>query len=210
MVQDSVLLMYLKEIAAQGASDSTAFYLRQIAEQSMSDTIASVLGQMSHRSFWDYFGIGLQFISALVIGATAWIYWEQKKVMNASFLGQNLANLYDHLGQEDVIKARRVVITQLYRNGDLKPRDPKWDAVEEEAGEIVCRTFARAGLYIRRNMVSSVAVIEDWHDSISKCYDALVPMLKSYRMNRGDDFWTDFDRLALSAKTYEQKKNGAS
>ena len=145
-----------------------------------------------------------QIVTALVLLATFLIGFRQLRAMNKANQAQTHFKIFDILCRDEIVKARRIVMTRLFKRGEKQYlRD--WTEEEKEAAETVCRTYDQAGLYVRLEMIPSKDFVRDWRDSITKCHEAVKPLLEVYRSDRGDDFWENFERLAEKAQKLREK-----
>ena len=76
----------------------------------------------------------------------------------------------------------------------------RWTPHQVAAAELACSRYDELGHIFRMGIVDSRLVAAQWRDSIVKCHEAAEPMLRAYRQDRGDDFWSHFDWLYQQAK----------
>ena len=54
-----------------------------------------------------------------------------------------------------------------------------------------------------QKLIEKDLVVNEWRDSIIKCWEAAKPMIEEYRKKRGKDFWDDFEKLYKEAMKIE-------
>lgn len=135
---------------------------------------------------------------ALVILITAIFAVFQLKEIVRSRKVAAFTNLSQFLQKEEIREARRILI-------GISTKDFKsWTRHEVEEAEKVCSTYDVAGIAVSKKLIEKDLVVNEWRDSIIKCWEAAEPMIIEYRKERGMDFWDDFGKLYKMAKKIKQ------
>ena len=138
---------------------------------------------------------------ALVILITAIFAVLQLREISRSRKVTAFMNLSQFLQREEIREARRILIGTSGKNfGD-------WSKEEIEAAEKACSTYDVAGIMVSKKLIERDLVVNEWRDSIIKCWEAAKPMIEEYRKKRGKDFWDDFEKLYKEAMKIETAYN---
>ncbi len=110
-------------------------------------------------------------------------------------------NLIQVLQKEDIREARRILIEKV-----AKKEYKDWSLDERKQSERVCHTYDTAGIMSSKKHIDGKLVVANWHDSITKCWEAAKPMIMEHRKERGKDFWDNFEELYNEAVKYEKNR----
>ena len=135
--------------------------------------------------------------TALVILITAILAILQLRENSRSRKVTAFISLYQFLQQEEIRKARGILIG--ISRGNFKD----WSKEDIEASEKACHTYDVAGIMVSKKLIEEDLVVNEWRDSIIKCWEAAKPMILEYRKERGEDFWDDFERIYEKANKIE-------
>jgi len=150
---------------------------------------------------WSMIGAISTACMALVILITAIFAVLQLREITKSRKVAAFMTLSQFLQQDEVRKARRTLI------GILGKEFEDWSKEEIEEAEKVCSTYDVAGIAVSKNLIEGDLVVNEWRDSLIKCWEAASPMIMEYRKKRGKDFWDDFEKLYEMAKKIEAARN---
>ena len=134
---------------------------------------------------------------ALVILITAIFAVLQLREISRSRKVTAFMNLSQFLQREEIRRARRILI------GTSGKSFEDWSEEEIEAAERACSTYDVAGIMVSKKLIEKDLVVNEWRDSIIKCWEAAKPMIEEYRKKRGKDFWDDFEKLYKEAMKIE-------
>jgi len=134
---------------------------------------------------------------ALVILITAIFAVLQLREISRSRKVTAFMNLSQFLQREEIREARRILIGTSGKNFE------DWSKEEIEAAEKACSTYDVAGIMVSKKLIEKDLVVNEWRDSIIKCWEAAKPMIEEYRKKRGKDFWDDFEKLYKEAMKIE-------
>jgi len=144
-----------------------------------------------------YWFLILQAIASFAIVLTFFVYWRQLVAMRGQLdaarqasTSQNALTLIQFLQAEDIRIARRILI-----NLQSKPLDA-WSDAEKSAAEQVCTSYDIVAIMIKEGIAPKSIFVENWGDSITKCYSAAAPFIAKTREIRGAKYWDDFEWLA--------------
>lgn len=133
----------------------------------------------------------LQITITIAMVLTFIVYYFQLKAMQKASLSQNVLTLIDFLQKPGLPEARKELIEV---SGEKHP--DSWDKDERTRAERVCATYDIAGILIQQGIVPKEIIVDNWGDSIKKCYNAASKLIKEVREERGVDYWDDFEWLA--------------
>jgi len=108
------------------------------------------------------------------------------------------------LQREEIRKARGILIN-IPKDRNLED----WSVEEREAAEKASHTYDVAGIMVFKKLIEEDLIVNEWRDSIIKCWEAAEPMIMEYRKGRGEDFWDAFEMLYERAKKIEIAHNMA-
>ena len=128
-------------------------------------------------------------IIALIFGLRQLVEMKRATVLSGYM------KIMDILQAEDVRSARRTVLTTLKD----KPLD-SWTEAEIVAAEKVCHTFDTVARLVHFSLCPKDIVIDNAGDSLRKTWKVLEPFVRSYQLERGKNFWDDYERLAYEAR----------
>jgi len=152
---------------------------------------------------WNMIGAISTASMAVVILCTAIFAVLQLKEVSRSRKVTAFMNLSQFLQQQEIREARGALIQASGK--DLKD----WSQDEIKAAEKACSSYDVAGIMVSRKLIERDLIVNEWRDSIIKCWEAAKPMIIEYRRNRGEDFWNDFGSLyemALKIGTVHKKE----
>lgn len=145
----------------------------------------------------------LQALSTLGIVATYFVFWYQLVAMRGMLevaretsRHENLVTLINLLQTPDAMHARLTTI-KLGRAG--RSHD-QWTDDEVVSVERVCNAFNLTAILIRHQVVPESPILDQWGDSILKCWEAVEGFVAYVRPVRGHDHWTSFEWLAGRAR----------
>lgn len=145
----------------------------------------------------------LQGLSSAAIIATFFVFWWQLGAMRGMLAvsretsrHENLVTLINLLQAQALIDARLATI-KLGRAGKAHE---EWTEEEQASVEQVCNSFNLAAILIRHEVVPERPLLDQWGDSIVKCYGAAERFIAHVRQVRGDDHWAAFEWLAERAR----------
>ena len=138
---------------------------------------------------------------ALVILITAIFAIFQLREVVMSRKVSAFISVCQYLQKEDARKARDILIKVLGK--DFKD----WSKEEIEAAEKSCSTYDIAGIMVSKKLIEKDLILDEWRNSIIKCWEAAKPMIIEYRKDRGEDFWDDFEKLYEMAIKIEMEYN---
>jgi hypothetical protein len=132
---------------------------------------------------------GTGVVALLSVGILAW----QIRLLRLATTAQSYATLLDQI-QAEPIRAARAAIFRLKD----KPLG-EWTELEIGEAEKVCNTYDTMAIMLRHDMLPKGILIDNWRDSVVKCWVAAKPLVLSYRETRGSEYWDDFEWLADQA-----------
>jgi len=134
----------------------------------------------------------IQAIGTFFIATAFIVYFLQLLTMRKNAKDQNLIVLINHLQENEVRKARRTVINKLHLL-----QLSEWIGIDdyEDAAGLVCSTYDVAGIMIKKGLVDSEPILDNWGRSIIWCYQILVRYIVERRKASGDKYWDDFVNL---------------
>ncbi len=135
--------------------------------------------------------------AALVILIAAIIALLQLNEIRKARRVDALVNLVQFLQNEDTRKARGILIEELSEK-EFK----NWSEDERKQAEKPCHTYNFAGIMDAQKFVEKDFIAKKWRNSVIRCWEAARPMIEEYRVDRGSDFWEDFEALYNKAKQY--------
>jgi len=139
--------------------------------------------------------------ATLVILFTAIFAACQLREISKSRRFTSFMNLSQFLQRDETRKARGILIA-------LSGKDFKdWSQEEIGQAEKACSTYDVAGIAVCKNLIEKDLVVDEWRDSLIKCWEAAKPLIMKYRKTRGKDFWNDFEELYEAAKKIEVPHN---
>ncbi len=141
-------------------------------------------------------------IATLIIFITAVIAISQLSEMKRATIAQAFSTVLAHLQLEETRQARRVLMH--IREADFS----KWTQEQIDKAEIACSTYDVVGILLKRKVIDPRMVTAEWHVSIIRCWERALPMTKSYRRDRGPDYWNDFEWLYRLAKQHSWQPVG--
>ena len=115
---------------------------------------------------------------------------ENKKYRKVSAL----IGVYEFLQEEYTRKDRGILIGLSGKNFK------KWTHKEIEASEKACERYNFAGIMVSKKLIEKDYIVNEWRDSIIRCWEAAKPMIVEYRKSRGKEYWYNFDKLYQMAK----------
>lgn len=134
--------------------------------------------------------------TALVVTITAIIALWELREMTKSRKVTAFLEMYKLLQDEKIREARGSLI-ELGRSGK---NFPDWTAEEKKSAETASQAYDMAGMMVNNHLIGKKLIINERRDSIIKCWEAAVPMIKKYQEERGKDFWNDFEKIYYRAK----------
>lgn len=108
----------------------------------------------------------------------------QKYRKATAFIG-----VYEFLQEEYTRKARGILITLSEKNFK------EWSKKEIEASEKACERYNFAGIMVSKKLIEKDFIVNEWRDSIIRCWEVAKPMIVEYRKSRGKEYWYNFDKL---------------
>ena len=60
---------------------------------------------------------------------------------------------------------------------------------------------------ISKKLIEKDFIVNEWRDSIIKCWETAEPMIVKYRKVRGKDYWDDFEKLYKMARKIKTAYN---
>jgi hypothetical protein len=81
-----------------------------------------------------------------------------------------------------------------------------WLEPEKWTAEKVCQSFDSVAIMVRHGMLPKELIIENWMDSLIRCWAAAEQLVNDYRKIRGPEYWDDFEWLANEARKRRKKK----
>lgn len=131
----------------------------------------------------------LNIITLLMVLVLIWQVWEVRRATST----QAFCSILDRLQQEDVRKARKIIL-ELNRTNTAIDLD---DENHVLAAEKVCQTYDAAGIMVNNGMIKKSILIDNWGHSIKRCWKTVQPLVTKYRADRNaPNFWDDFESLA--------------
>lgn len=109
-----------------------------------------------------------------------------------------------YLQSDEALRARRQVLDAW---GARRPFPT--NRREIEAAQVVSRTYDTLGILVNRNLLPSSIFVDNWGDSIWKCWEVLETWVRKYRTTKktGPTHWDDFEAIARLARE-AAKDNG--
>ena len=133
--------------------------------------------------------------STILVLITVIVIFFQLREMRKATVATAFSNIVSFLQAEKVREARRVLM-------NISEKDfTKWTPEQRVNAETACSTFDTVGIMLRTNVINHALVTKEWRFAIIKCWEKAQPMIKSYREERGKDFWDDFEWIYRMAKT---------
>jgi hypothetical protein len=127
--------------------------------------------------------------STVIVFYTARIAIGQLKEMNRTTEAQAFSTVVSVLQTPEVRKSRQTLMRI------NQPDFSKWEEAQIEAAETACNTYDVVGIMLRRSIIDPTMVTENWRTSIVRCWENALPMITTYRSDRGSDYWDDFEWL---------------
>jgi len=133
-------------------------------------------------------------LSTFIILVTAIVVYYQLREMRKATVATAFSSIAEFLESKEVRDARRVLM-------EISEEDfTKWKDEEKKSAEIACSTYDVIGIMLREEVIDHKMVTLAWRDSIVRCWEKAQPMIKSYRKDRGEDFWKGFQWLYEKCK----------
>ena len=146
----------------------------------------------------------LNLISTVVIAATFFVLMGQLSAMRNASRGQNLLSVVQWLSRDELRQNRKFLIEWAGENR-RKPLDEK----EREKVDTACSAYDVLAILIYDGTVPKEVFVGNWRNSISRCFEAVAPLLKQYRVSgdplyRDANYWKNFERLYNEVKKVRQ------
>ena len=137
------------------------------------------------------------FNTVVILFTAAFVAW-QVKLMQRANKASAFSIIFSTLQSEDIREARKKILetNESYSN---------WTIDLKNNAEKVGQTYDTIGIMLKRGVVPYSYVVEEWHDSIIKCWEKTKDMIHEYRDYRSDDFWDDFETLYDKSIELEKK-----
>lgn len=148
---------------------------------------------MSWNTIWNTLTAISTTISVLIISVTGYFIYRQLREMRMATIATAFSAIMTFLQDEKVRKARKILMN--ITKDDIN----NWTTYEKTNAEIACSTYDTVGIMLRKEVINPEMVTAEWRHSIIKCWEKAQPMIKSYRKERGEDFWNDFQWLYKDA-----------
>jgi len=105
----------------------------------------------------------------------------------------NVFELIRYLQSEDMRLARRILIVDI---GETGGSYSNWIKIPKlrDAAEQVCAAYDMVGIMLKRGLIDE-DLVDEWQDSITKCYNAAKPMIDEYRGRSGPSYYKHFKYL---------------
>jgi hypothetical protein len=135
-------------------------------------------------------------LETIIILITAIFVLFQLKEMKRATIAQAFFVIVSYLQTPECREARKVLIK-------LNEKDfTKWTDEQIKNAGIACSTYDGVGILIRKKVIDHRMVTVEYRNSIICCWEHARPMIESYREERGNDFWDDFEWLYENAKKH--------
>jgi len=137
-------------------------------------------------------------VSTVVITFTAVFVWRQLREMTKATMSQSFLGVLELLQSDKAREARSVIFAP------AKGPSNQWRGTDLAAAERTSHLYNSVGVMVRCGFLPKDLVIRRWHNSLTKSWTILAPLVASYREQRhAPDFWADFEWLALEANKSE-------
>lgn len=136
-------------------------------------------------------------VNAVVIILTGIFVAWQVRLMQLANRASAYSIIFSILQSEEIREARKKIL------GTNEPYS-NWTIDLKNHAEKVGHTYDTIGIMLKRGVVPYSYVVEEWHDSIIKCWEKTKDMIGEYRGYRGDDFWDDFETLYEKSTDFEK------
>ncbi len=140
----------------------------------------------------------LDIFNAVVVSVAAVFVAWQVKMMHRANMASAFSIIFSTLQSEDIREARKKI---------LETNEPysNWTIDLKNNAKKVVQTYDTIGIMLKRGVIPYSYVVEEWHDSIKKCWVKTKDMIHEYRGDRNDDFWDDFETLYDKSVEFEEK-----
>ena len=108
--------------------------------------------------------------------------------------------IFSTLQSEDVRDSRKKIL-------GINEHYSSWTSDIKNHAERVGNAYNTVGVLLKRGVVPYSYVIEEWHDSIIKCWHKCSEMTYEHRNLRGNDFWDEFETLFKKSIEFEKSNN---
>ena len=125
----------------------------------------------------------------------------QLRKMNQSNMIQAYMSIVSQLQVPEIREARRFLMMEMANKKEFSC----WQESEIVKCERVCAAYDTVGQLLRQGAAHPEMVVDHWHSSIVKCWEAALPMITEYRKARGEDYWDEFEWLYGQAKEREEE-----
>lgn len=138
------------------------------------------------------------FISTLLVAVGVILgLWQLREIKKSSIL-QAYAKIAELLQNQDIREARGNLLDERKR-ANLTPESFKTNV------EKVSQSYDMIAKLLRRSGLGFSMLAEDWQRSIRLCWGICKDTIIEYRITRGIDFWSDFEKLNNAAEEYYHK-----
>lgn len=142
----------------------------------------------------------LDIVNTLTIFVTGVFVAIQVRAMQLANRASAFSIIFSTLQSEDVREARKRIL-------DIHDKYSTWNPDTKKDAEKIGHTYDTVGILLKRGVVPYSYVIEEWHDSIIKCWGKCSDMIEEYRISRGDDFWDEFETLYNRSIKFEKRNS---
>lgn len=132
----------------------------------------------------------LDFLTLVGLVVTNMLMIRQNQIARRTSDSQNLLDVITFLQDEETRTARRHVLQKL-----KKKKRSEWAKDDFRHADKVCATYDIAGRLMRSKYVDPEIFLDDWGNSIRRCYLILQDHLNVRRKQAGKRQWDDFQWL---------------
>ena len=140
----------------------------------------------------------IDILTLLGLLATNILMLVQNRIAKQTGNSQNLLDVVSFLQAEDTRAARRHVLVKL-----KKKKRKDWVYNDYRLADRVCASYDILGRLVRNKYVGSEIFLDDWGNSIRRCYLVLAEHIKVRRKQAGRRQWDDFEWLYKQVVKWE-------
>lgn len=142
----------------------------------------------------------LSIINTIIIFVTGLFVAIQVRAMQLANRAAAFTFISSTLQAEDIREARKKILS-------INSQYTTWTTYIKNDAEKVGNAYNTVGVLLKRKVVPYPYVIEEWHDSIIKCWRKCSEMIDENRIHRGNDFWDEFETLYNKSIKFEKRNS---